>query len=425
MKPLLVNTYDRGGAANACLRLHAGLLSDGIDSHVLLKNKQKNIPNAQVAEPIKKRISKFQKAKQKFIKFLIQLKIINDKSSTEIIFIENRSPNLELFSYPSSNYEITENDLYKDADIINLHWVASFLDYKTFFRKNSKPVVWTLHDMNPFTGGEHYEEKYLGIDKDGLPLKRLITDCEKAIFKRNIKIKLNALKECKSLHIVTLCEWMAKEVRNSEVLGLFPVHIIPNGINPNIFKPRDRTYSRELLNIPLEKKIILFVADSIHKNRKGFEFLSKAIKQLERDDIILCAIGYNDSNLKSFDNIIELGEITDERIMSNAYSAVDVFVIPSLMDNLPNTVLESIMCGTPVIGFPVGGISEMIQDGENGLLTKDISVSSLLDTIVKFLNTSEKFDRNVIRENAKKKYDQKIQSRNYINLFDSIMKNIM
>jgi glycosyltransferase involved in cell wall biosynthesis len=111
--------------------------------------------------------------------------------------------------------------------------------------------------------------------------------------------------------------------------------------------------------------------------------------------------------------------------MSIAYSASDVFVIPSLMDNLPNTVLESLMCGTPVIGFPVGGIPDMIQDGENGLLTQDISVSSLLETLIKFLNSSELFDRNKIRENAVKKYDQKLQAGSYIKLFDSILKETL
>ncbi len=111
--------------------------------------------------------------------------------------------------------------------------------------------------------------------------------------------------------------------------------------------------------------------------------------------------------------------------MSIAYSAVDVFVIPSLIDNLPNTVIESLLCGTPVIGFPAGGIVDMIQVGRNGFLTQDISVSSLLKILTKFLNSPELFDRNKIRENAEKKYNEKKQAKEYINLFFQILnKNI-
>jgi glycosyltransferase involved in cell wall biosynthesis len=108
--------------------------------------------------------------------------------------------------------------------------------------------------------------------------------------------------------------------------------------------------------------------------------------------------------------------------MSVVYSAADVFVIPSLMDNLPNTVLESLMCGTPVIGFPVGGIPDMIQNGENGFITEEISVNSLVNTINKFLDNPNCFNKVEIRNNAVKKYDQKVQSKKYIDLFESILK---
>ena len=106
----------------------------------------------------------------------------------------------------------------------------------------------------------------------------------------------------------------------------------------------------------------------------------------------MCAIGVKTNTLKTEDNRIELGIIRDERLMSVVYSAADVFVIPSLMDNLPNTVLESLLCGTPVIGFPVGGILDMVQDGENGYLTNEISVPALVKTLNTYLAAPTIFD---------------------------------
>ncbi len=421
MKILLVNTYDRGGAANACLRLHTGLLNEGIESSILFKAQQKKIKNASVLKPLQNSFSTSLKIKNKIRRILIELKLAKKRKPKENLFIKNRDKNLELFSYPDSLCDITESPLYKEADIINLHWVAGLLDYKSFFEKNTKPVVWTLHDMNPFTGGEHYSEKHIGIDLNGKPIERILIEKEKEEFGKVLKLKKEIFKNVKNLHIVSLCNWMSSELKKSIKFNNFPISIIPNGIDSEIFKPRNKEYSREILGIPIDKKVVLFVADSIGNHRKGFVFLQKAFEKLERDDVVLCAIGSKKATLESTGNIIELGAIYDERLMSIAYSAADVFVIPSLMDNLPNTVLESIMCGTPVIGFPIGGIPDMIQDGVNGLLTKEISVSSLIETLDLFLNSTDQFDRNKIRENAVKKYDQKIQADNYIKLFKSII----
>ena len=423
MKILIINTYDRGGAANACLRLYQGLLDEGIDASLLLKKKQKNLPNAEILAPQKQKKSTLQKLKAKLKTLMRELNLIKKEStSPQLSFLKNRPQGLELFSFPDSNFDITDSPLYQEADIINLHWVAGFLDYKSFFEKNTKPVVWTLHDMNPFTGGEHYEENYSGIGIDGFPMERKREQREKNISNINLALKIKSLQPATNLTIVAPSQWLADEARKSEVFKNRRVLRIPYGLDSEIFKPVDRAYSREIFNIPTDKKVILFVADSISNNRKGFIFLKKAFEQLTRDDVILCAIGQKNGELASLNNVLELGPIYDERLMSVVYSAADVFVIPSLMDNLPNTVLESLMCGTPVIGFPVGGIPDMIEHGKNGLLTKDVSVSGLKDTLLDFLDSENDFNRNSIREDAKNKYDLKIQAQAYIDLFRDILK---
>lgn len=423
MKILIVNTFDKGGAANSCIRLYRGLLKIGIRPKLLLQSKSKSLPLAEIAKPIQPKISKLKKAKKGLKKVLKELKLYSDPPSKEIPFVWKRSSELEMFSYPASNYDIMQTSAYKEADIVNLHWVANFLDYENFFKKNIKPVVWTLHDMNPFSGGEHYTELFSGIDEEGYPIKRVITDFEKEEFEKIIQIKKNALINFQNLTIVAPSQWLASEARKSEIFKGRSVHCIPYGLDSEVFAPRDKMYSRKLLNIPCDKMVILFVADSTSIPRKGFIFLKKAIQQIKNDNIVLCAIGSKTSELESDNDLIELGSINDERLMSVAYSAADVFVIPSLMDNLPNTVLESLMCGTPVIGFPVGGIPDMIVHGENGLLTKEISVNSLVETLEEFLIRPERFDRQEIRNDAVQRYDSEVQEQEYINLFTQLLQN--
>ena len=424
MKVLTVNTTDSGGAANSCGRLHLSLLSEGVNSKVLLRIKQNNWCESHQFIEKPKPLSFFNKFQNKVIRIGKELKLYppSKENNKELEFLSARPAGLELFSFPNSGLDITESPLYQEADIINLHWVANFLDFQSFFFKNTKPVVWTLHDMNPFTGGEHYAEEYLGIDQNGKPNFREVSKEEKMKTEFNLELKKKAISQFNNLNIVAPSRWLAGEAKKSELFKAFPIHHIPNGLDSDVFKPLDKSFARSLFNIPENKKVILFVADSIDNNRKGFIYLKRAFEQIsEREDLILCAIGNTANELSSRSDILNLGFINDERLMSAAYNAADAFVIPSLMDNLPNTVIESLMCGTPVIGFPVGGIVEMIQDKENGLLAKDISVSGLTEAISYFLNHSDKFSKEIIRANAVKNYNAKKQADRYIELFKNIL----
>ncbi len=423
MKILIVNTYDTGGAANSCGRLHKGLLEIGISSSVLLRFKNRKWPNSFVFHESSKNnfrvkvINKVQRILKEFKPYSKRKK----SKDPETIFIEKRNPQLEIFNFPNSKFDIRKSVLYQEADIVNLHWVADFLDFQTFFIENNKPVVWTLHDMNPFSGGEHYEEKILGINNEGYPIKREISEEEKKIETKNLKAKKDVISKFENITIVAPSQWLAEEARKSEVFKDLPVYCIPYGLDSKLYAPRNKIFSRELLNIPQDKKVFLFVADSITNNRKGFVFLKRALELLEDPNIILCAIGKENGELESIKNIIHLGVIEDERLMSIAYSAADVFVIPSLMDNLPNTVLESLMCGTPVIGFPVGGILDMIAHGKNGLIVKEISVQSLVETFKEFINIQDQFDSQKIRKTAVQLYDLDVQALEYKKLFTTIL----
>ncbi len=444
IKPLLLNTSDYGGAATSCLRLHYGLRDSGVDSNVLFerRNSQINIPFSDAvhtdARPATKKNHKRntrEKIQREMQKIGRQLGIKGKGSPDECwpspdqtAFLNSRTRGLEMYSFPYSACDITKKSAYQAANIINLHWVSGFLDWESFFATNKKPIVWTLHDQNPFLGGEHYAERYLGMSSEGVPLPRSYSDRELQMDKALLDFKKNALRNVENLHIVTPSRWLFECSQQSELFSRFPHHHIPYGYPTETFKLHDRSNSRKLLNIPQDKTVFLYVSDTLANNRKGYAIFKGAVEKLSAEDrksVLFCAIGEN-ADAPSADSVMELGRINDEETMALAYSAANAFIIPSLEDNLPNTMIESILCGTPVIGFNTGGIPEAIIDGENGFISNELSVNGIIGSISRFLGDRNTFERDSIAKNAKTKYHSKVQGGKYRDLYEQILshKNI-
>ncbi|MBL0744030.1 glycosyltransferase [Chryseolinea lacunae] len=420
LKVLHVNTLDQGGAANACIRLHKSLLDLHVDSKLLVRKKTKNIPQSFLFRPS----SRWDKAMLRARKVLHELKLVDDptrnrQERAQQQFKKKLPPGSEYFSFPESAADITSSAVYRESDIIHLHWVADFLDYPSFFRLNKKPVIWTLHDMGPFQGGIHYEEKFQGMTDAGGQKENEMLGSLRQTLEHNLAIKIKALSDVKDLHIVAPSRWLTECSKGSALFKRFPHSTIPYGLDTTIFAPRDKRYSRELLGMPVDKTCLLFVADNLQNHRKGFAFLQRALTELNANDVELCAIGLKKGDIPN-SNVRFLGRIEDERMMSVAYSAADAFIIPSVEDNLPNTVLESLLCGTPVIGFPVGGVVDMVEHGHNGLLCDRITADALKDTIFKFLKNTRMFDSADIRRKASEKYNLRVQANAYLGLYTQI-----
>ena len=403
MKILHVNTSETGGAAKAVIRLQEALLQSDITSKMLVLYKY---------HPERKHIYSFQSndsSIQSKLKSSLQYRWDNFKKTQSL---RNKNRDYELFSFPNTIYDLTNHPLVQEADIIHLHWVAGFLDYPTFFRKINKPLVWTLHDLNPFNGGFHYKRDYLENQIDFYKIDRDIR-----------KIKQNALLKFEDLTVVNLSNWIYKLSTGSEILGRFKHKFIPNGLNLNVFKKINQISARRILNLPRDKKIILFIADSIDNKRKGFQYLSKALNHIPADDTLLVLVGNGNANASPIPTQI-LNFITDDRLLATVYSAADLCVIPSLEDNLPNTVLESMACETPVVGFKVGGIPDMIKPNKTGLLAKAFDEKDLAAKIKYLLNDDEY--RLILGKNARslaeKEYNIHNQSKKYIELYQDILK---
>lgn len=414
MNILHINTSDTGGAAIAAIRLHQALLKHGIESNILFANQTRSeIPNAH---------SYRIKRKKYFARLLfsIKRKIGLSKTYWERITIQlkGQDKGIEAFSFPDSDFDITTQPVYQNADVIHLHWVSGFVDYK-FFKKNIKPVVWTLHDMNPFTGGCHYSDNCLGFASNckNCPQLEGIRDLLNA--NKNLNYKLQKIGNS-LVSVVCLNQWMLKHVSESRLFKDMPKRIIYNCLNTDNFKPINKNFSRQLFNLPIDKTIILFVSENISNKRKGFQILLEAIHKISDKEFFFCAIGDKTQLVKNNDNIFFTGNIADERLMTILYNAADAVVIPSIEDNLPNVMLESLTCGTPVIAFPVGGILDIIEDGKNGILAKDISSESLIYAIESFVSIRDSFNTDRIREHALSLFSPNIIAEKYLDTYKDV-----
>ena len=394
MNILLVNTIDSGGAAKACIRLHKGLLKAGISSKILfLKQSDSEIEASYKLYGDRKMFSQLKDA---------QHKLYGSRNHK----VKKLPKSGGLFTFPHSSHRLSQHPLIKWADVVNLHWVSQLINYSTFFKKVKKPVVWTLHDMNAFSGGYHF--------KTGFPV-----DAYRQLIKANLNAKKTALKQVEKLQVVTPSEWLGKVSQNSEVFKGFPHAVIPNGIDTSIFRPYDKSFARNVFGLPTDKKVILFVAHATSDKRKGIAYLQKAFEQHLPDNVALAVLGGKTQDLNLSNQIYKLGKIHDERLMALAYSAADLFVIPSLEDNLPNTVVESICCGTPAVGFEIGGVPDMVKNELNGFLVKEINAEALARNILKALDFP--FDKKTIREDAVNRFDDALQAKNYTALFQQLI----
>jgi glycosyltransferase involved in cell wall biosynthesis len=316
----------------------------------------------------------------------------------------------EMATLPFSNYQLHKHPMVQEADIINLHWIGGILDYPNFFEHCQKPIVWTLHDMNPFQGLFHYRE-------DQNRNSKII-----AHFDSEMKqIKIRAIKLIKCGTIVSPSKWLMGEVKKSDVFVDFKEEYIPNAINLELFKLQDKEALKKAKSIGSDEFVILFVSDSLKNYRKGFNLLTEALMNLKNINVTVLAIGKGTiptiGNLK----IISLGEINSPSEMAACYAIADVFVLPSREDNLPNVMLESFACGTPVLGFNIGGIAEHTIDNITGILADEMTSQSLTTAIRKFYQTRNNYNNSVIRKYAEENFSFKKQADSYIALYEKVV----
>lgn len=418
MKICHINASDiGGGAARAAYRLHVGLRYCGQASSMYVMYKQSSDPDIMKFQPSHRFVPR--------LKHRLRRERITHRFTR---YRTSRPPGLEMFSDDRTQFQGEVMDQLPDCDVFNLHWIAGFIDYMAIVPALAKkaPVVWTLHDMNPLTGGCHYSgecRQYINQCGSCPQLGSYHTrDLSHQIWQRKQWVFSHI--QTAQFHIVTPSRWLADQVKRSSVLQSVAVSVIPYGLDTDVFVPQDKCASRQILGIPQDAKIILFVADSITNRRKGFVLLQEALTSIEHDvGLFLLSLGNNKPNVVSDIPQLHIGTIANDRLLSAIYSAADLFVIPSLEDNLPNTVLEAMACAVPVIGFDVGGIPDMVRPGVTGALVPVGDVQALRDTIIALLSDSAK--RATIASNCRQiaveEYALAIQAGRYIQLYESMI----
>lgn len=399
-----------GGAARGAYFLHQALLNKEVESQLLV-SQEEEINDSSLVQIESDASGYYQRLK---------------RMSADQFPLKRYDVKTKGFSTGIIGYDIRKIDFYKIADIIHLHWINAGMVSIDMLSKLNKPIVWTIRDMWPMTGGCHYFgtcERYksdcgccplLSSDSED-DLSRYIILKKKANFKNNI-------------YPVAISNWVKDCAAASSLFRYSDVDMIPNCIDTDEFSPADKTKARKALSLPPDKKIISFGAlNSIIDKRKGFNELMTALKLVDnKEQLFLLIFGANLSEEVSklgIDNRF-LGYVNDNHILSLAYSASDVFVAPSLEEAFGKTLAESLSCGTPVVSFNATGLKDIVDHKSCGYLANPFEPEDLASGINWVLANDNRVNLSV---NARKKavlnYSLSVVSEEYIELYKKALDN--
>jgi glycosyltransferase involved in cell wall biosynthesis len=321
-----------------------------------------------------------------------------------------------------------------DSDIINLHWInGGYLSITSLKKLGAlnKPIVWTLHDMWAFTGGCHYS----------LDCKKFQSQCNNCPSLKNagdqdLSNKIFNQKKFFqdiNLTLVTCSKWLKQEAEQSKLFCSKRVENIPNPLDIEFYRPISIKDARHKLRLSENKFYILFGAMNIVDLRKGFDKLLHSLNKLAeelpdyKNQIEVMVFGK--ANEKLLNSIPYkrhyFGNLKNEDDIVAVYNSADIFVAPSIQDNLPNTVLESLSCGTPVVAYNVGGFPDMINHLKNGYLAEPGSIEDLTEGIKRYLTNEKDYQSQstYAREKVEKYFNQNEIARKYIQLYGSLIKH--
>ncbi len=387
LKVVTLSSKDSGGAGGAARRMHEAILKAGADAVMIVLDKATTSERvAEIEIPIPG-LDKSKPSAQLFHAFnLIQQRLTN--------YPERKIPSM----FTSTEAIINFTDLaavFAEADIIHVHWIDGFFDYKNapgVFQ--NKKIVWTLHDMYQFTGGCHY----------ALDCRNYITGCEGCpqlgepvscnFTKECIQIKAQAYNQL-DINIVSPSKWLSDCAGSSKLMQKFPRRVIPNTFDTSKFTPVEMQQARNKFEIDTDKCVILFGADHILNPVKNLGAVIDSLKTLSDSgsinpatiQLVLFGAGKINENDYPF-QIRQLGKIATPEDMAYVYSCADFLVLPSIADNFPNIMCEALACGTPVVGFSIGGLPDLITHEETGYLARPFSAEELQQGITWGITTA-------------------------------------
>lgn len=423
MRPIAVthvSTYDaRGGAGIAATRLHLALRGAGAKSNHLVRFKTGNDPHTYIGDA-----ADFEVTDDAIVARAIQSEYI-DRQRTP------RSNTLFSLDYPG--IDIARHPILTRSDVVNLHWITSFLSIESIgsLLLAGIPVVWTLHDQHAFTGGCHYSGGCLGFMQDCSGCPQLCADPH-GLASARLRDRMALFSAPQLTTLVAPSEWMRQCALRSSVFRDAEIVTIFNSVPIERLSPGSRREARRELGLDAVSPCILFGAESHAEKRKGFAELMTALQARLGDPstaatlrriTILCFGDAVKELANSGLRVVSLGKIDEELRLRLAYVSADLFVLPSQEDNFPNTVLEALACGTPVLAFDVGGIPEAVRHGETGWLVPPGDTEALGHALTDLLGDQTRLEAWSVaaRKDAVARFSPAVQSQRYLQLYDDVL----
>lgn len=405
---LHLSTYDtNGGAARAAYALHRAMVDSGIESRLLVGRSGTGDPTVhQVSQPRFRAASELDRAT-----WCLQ-RSANDAWRSPAWFGALSAARVNASS----------------ADIVNLHWVTDgFLSIREIGRI-SKPIVWSLVDMWPFSGTEHYgadtpdarwRTGYTAANRppgdSGVDLDRITWERKSRFWRQ-------------PMHVVAASEWMRSRVEASALFQNWPTSRIPHIIDPDTFKPADSQRARQRLGLPGEIPVVLFMSSGgIADDRKGWDLLRAAIPLAQRKhrDVLVAVAGPETPGAAAAAGIpvTWLGQLTSDAALAEAYAAADVVAVPSREDNMPLVAMEAQTCGRPVVAFRIGGLPDIVEHRVTGYLASPFDTVDLATGLVQGIDDSRGACQwaDSARQRAVRTWSPQSVVPRYLDVYDTVL----
>ena len=417
MRILIVNTSENaGGAAVAANRLMQALNHNGVSAQMLVRDKVTD--NSSVI-----RLG---------CGWLQRWRFLWERLVIYVCCLFSRKHLFEI-DIACAGADITSLKEFKEADIIHLHWINQGMLSLTDIRKildSGKPVVWTMHDIWAATAICHYTRDCNRYKSQCHNCKLLPGGGGHNDLAYKVWNRKKWMLDSGNIFFVTCSRWLEKEAKRSALLKGHYITNIPNAIDTNVFCPTNKEEARMYFGLPTDKYVILFVSQRVTDERKGMAYFIEAIERLVAKEPLLCektVIALMGGHAEDVASklplpVFPLGYLSKPQEIAMVYGTADVFVLPSLEDNLPNTIMEAMSCGVPCVAFNVGGIPEMIDHKKTGYLAEYRSADDLAIGIHWVLNDGEDAQlRAQCLDKVSKAYSQSSVARKYMEVYNQAL----